>query len=211
MTSSPVDLRSEFHDVRAQGARASCLCCAATALHEHGRKTEMPLSVEYLFYQAVQQGGSESEGVRMDQLSAAIELEGQPLECEWPYNSTPQSRWRMPENVGVLWRAALAIRSSDVAHVIDNLRAGRPVILGLAITAQFFSPPPDAPIQTIDPDPERGLHAVLGIGVKNMNDATCVLIRNSWGAAWGEGGHAWLHEEYLARQLIELAVLKELL
>jgi C1A family cysteine protease len=59
-----------------------------------------------------------------------------------------------------------------------------------------------------------GGHAVMAIGyndqlkIKNTNPGGietkgALLIRNSWGTGWGEGGYGWLPYEYV---LIGLAV-----
>ncbi|MGB3624695.1 MAG: hypothetical protein WA989_02640, partial [Henriciella sp.] len=49
-----IDLRSSFKPVRTQGARMSCLACAATDAHAHMAASAEPFSAEYLFYHAVQ-------------------------------------------------------------------------------------------------------------------------------------------------------------
>jgi C1A family cysteine protease len=55
-----------------------------------------------------------------------------------------------------------------------------------------------------------GGHAVLVVGIGRRTtsaDDDLLMIRNSWGFAWGEGGHAWLPAEYLNDKLIGSCVL----
>jgi C1A family cysteine protease len=52
-------------------------------------------------------------------------------------------------------------------------------------------------------------HAVVAVGHGTTSDQTAILIRNSWGAEWGEGGHAWLTEKFLSPRLFATAILME--
>jgi hypothetical protein len=58
------------------------------------------------------------------------------------------------------------------------------------------------------PDPMRR-HAVIAVGHGMVDGARAVLIRNSWGAAWGVEGHAWLPELFIEPRLTRLALLTE--
>jgi len=58
-----------------------------------------------------------------------------------------------------------------------------------------------------------GGHAVCAVGYDDKMDVTnpssrtatkgALLIRNSWGASWGDGGYGWLPYEYVRRGLAE--------
>ena len=51
--------------------------------------------------------------------------------------------------------------------------------------------------------------AAAAAGYVLGNFQTAILIRNSWGAEWGEDGHAWLTEKFLSPRLFATAILKE--
>ena len=82
----------------------------------------------------------------------------------------------------------------------------------MTISDGFYLPGPDGIVAAAEPpDPERD-HAVLALGHGTLSgSAEAVLVRNFWGPEWGEDGHAWLPEAYLAPSLLRSAVMtKEL-
>lgn len=46
---------------------------------------------------------------------------------------------------------------------------------------------------------DRGSHAVVAMGFRTTAQGREILVHNSWGASWGEGGYAWIGESTLAR------------
>ena len=206
------DLRRELLSVRHQGRRQSCLAFAASAAHEHlGRHLEA-LSVEYLYFHAVARtaGANPDAGSTMEAAGAALTEEGQPFEAAWAYEPAQlyPPMWSPPGSVGTLHRATMSVRALAVDEVCDALDAGSTVVLGLVITDAFWTPGAAGIVPPRDPDIERGGHAVLAVGHgRDENGDRLVLIRNSWGERWGLGGHAWLAEPYLARQLHQTALL----
>jgi C1A family cysteine protease len=60
-------------------------------------------------------------------------------------------------------------------------------------------------------DKVAGGHAIMAVGyddaltIKNANSSTtttgALLIRNSWGTSWGDGGYGWLPYEYVLKGL----------
>ena len=65
-----------------------------------------------------------------------------------------------------------------------------------------LAPPSEAP------DPCRR-HALVAVGYGDVDGVRAVLVRNSWGADWGLGGHAWLPEPFLVPRLTRVALLTE--
>lgn len=75
----------------------------------------------------------------------------------------------------------------DVDTLRWELASGHPVAVGLRITEGWWE------VAGSVPSPEGavvGGHAVLLVGYSVARRAW--RVRNSWGAAWGEGGYAWL-------------------
>jgi co-chaperonin GroES (HSP10) len=52
-------------------------------------------------------------------------------------------------------------------------------------------------------------HAVIAVGHGEIKGQRAVLVRNSWGDSWGDGGYGWLTEKFLLPRVFRLAILKE--
>ena len=204
-----VDLRPFWTGVRDQGSRPSCLACAASDGHSHARSLPHRLSAEYLFYFGAQRmpGGDHSAGLTFEAADAALRNDGQPNEAVWPYQIKEPDPWAPPE-VPKVWLAGLVSLTSSTS-VFEALRSGHPVVVGLRLTPGF-NRVQKAP-HIVDPGGRAaGGHAVLVVGTgrrTTSGDDDLLMIRNSWGFAWGEGGHAWLPAEYLNDKLVGSRVL----
>lgn len=205
-----VDLRPYLLPVRDQGRRQSCLAFATSTAHEHHVGPGELLSVEYLFYHAVARmpGADPSTGTTMAAAAAALADNGQPMEAVWPYSLVQATPWAPPTVTTTLYKTAMTPAKLAFADIIAALDQSLPVILGLAITDAFWRPDPAGRIPDLSPDVERGGHAVLAIGHGIWADGvSALLIRNSWGKGWGQGGHAWVSRSYVDRQLLQTAIL----
>jgi len=98
-----------------------------------------------------------------------------------------------------------------VEAIIAELDQGRPVLVLMYLSMSFDWAGPDGlvdPPVGEQPDFARR-HAVVTVGHGTHKGRRVVLVRNSWGEAWGQGGHAWLTEEFLEPRVFRLAVLTE--
>lgn len=201
-----VDLRALCGTVRDQGARQSCLACAASDAHGVGHGLAHALSAEYLFYYAAQRmpGASPHGGLSFHAADQALRCEGQPDETLWPYQPVGPSPW-LPPPVLQVWRGNLQTVPPSEAEVFHALYAGSPVILGLKMVPGFRRV--QVPPYIVDPTgTPAGGHAVVAVGVGRRPGALTddlVMVRNSWGLGWGCEGHAWLPREYLKDKLVE--------
>ena len=198
-----VDFRARFGTVRDQGTRSSCLACAATDAHSYCHALADPLSVEFLFYQAGRRmaGRDVTGGLTFDAVDDALQVEGQPLESEWPYQCVTPIPWKPPA-VTTRWYGALDDPIAAATEIAATLRTETPVVLGLRLTGEFLAP---RRMPFIIPSKGSGFggHAVLAVGLgQEKANGTVILIRNSWGEAWGLQGHAWLAQAYLDDKLI---------
>ena len=201
-----LDFRPLIGAVRDQGARPTCLAHASTTAHEHARGSTVALSPEYLHYFASGNDTSH-EGVDFPNVSHALLDPGQPAETDCPYyHNEPPTAWEPPTNVLLHRRRSTSPKQSpdEVEALLD---AGRVPVLGISTTDAFYSP---APPWVISPTgPARGLHAVVAVGIGTTYAMRRFLIRNSWGAAWADAGHAWLDDAFIVQHLRDVLVLTE--
>lgn len=210
-----IDLRAQFGPARNQGARPTCLAFATSDAHAALRTGWMPLSCEYAFYQAQHRAGlPPSAGARLSATLDALRHDGQPEEIGWPYlPETPAdpASWAPPADVGPLFGRASTITHPALAQIIDQLEHARPVLILLTLSRAFYRPDHRAvvwPAPGETPEPARR-HAVVAVGHGTVEAQPALLIRNSWGARWGDAGYAWLTESFLAPRIFAAATLME--
>ena len=140
-------------------------------------------------------------GLSVSACFRALEMFGVCRESRWPYKNhrvttKPSSR--------AFWAAErlLGIRYSQVPMTLDGMRSclARQLPFVLAFVRYKF--------QTITPEGEFllgsgiiGSHAVMVVGYSDSIQK--VLIRNSWGSAWGMQGYGLLSYEYLRPELTD--------
>lgn len=209
------DLRSSLGPARDQGARPTCLAFAASDAHAGVRSPWRTLSPEYVFFHAQRRAGRPlTAGATPGALFAALAAEGQPVETAWPYSAALPSNlagWGPPTEITGLLRAYVIAGPLSWEAVIAQLTAGRPVILLLTLSASFYGPDAHGvivPANDEAPDPALR-HAVVAVGYGRVDGRPALLIRNSWGEAWGLAGHAWLYELYVTERMFGAATLNE--
>lgn len=131
-----------------------------------------------------------------------VELGGWPYEIDWAT--------RKPKNLHALpslraMRAATGHRihsyyridetgSDRIEAIIAALRAQHPVVFGTPVDRAFTQFSGSEPLAPPKGDTVGG-HAMMLCG---YDRAKGFLMHNSWGESWGQGGFAYLTEEYLA-------------
>lgn len=187
----------------------SCLACAASDAHAHVISSHEALSAEYLYFHAVQNmpGADPSQGTSLPAISKALFDHGQPCESAWPYltDQPAPADWHPPSGIEELHFARLDTRQTTPEDIARLIGTAGPVLLGLIITDAFYRCDPQGRIPNVARDTPRAAHAVLAIGCGG-SDGRHILVRNSWGASWGDQGHGWLPPAYISRQLAEAAV-----
>lgn len=208
------DLRKSFGPIRDQGPRPTCLAFAASDAHAAARGDPWdPLSCEYAYYRAVKrQGGGPLDGTTVPAMLAVLEQDGQPREADWPYLPTAPidtSLWQPPAGLNRFYKRKGNYMSGDFGKITRSMDAGIAVIVVMTISRAFFVPTADAIVAGTEPVVPSLLHAVVAVAHATDGVERLILVRNSWGAGWGDRGHAWLAEHYAAPRIVDLAVLKE--
>lgn len=210
-----VDLRTNFGPARDQGARPTCLAFAASDTHAGLRDGWAPLSCEFAFYRAQQRAGrGPGEGAVLPAMLEALRIDGQPEEMGWPYAPVAPADtagWKPPSALGPRFGRNGAKGGPDLAMVMTMLNQGRPVMLLTMLSASFYLPDADGVVTPAnDEQPDSSLrHAIVAVGHGKVDRSPAILVRKSWGPAWGLDGHAWLTTQFLVPRLFAAANLLE--
>ncbi|MBW8295430.1 C1 family peptidase [Sphingopyxis sp.] len=215
MLTVETDLRPLFGPARDQGQRPTCLAFAASDAHAGLRADWVPLSCEFAFYHAQRRSNSSPlQGATLGSILEALKQDGQPAEEGWPYLTNLPSdygSWFPPAKLGPIFRRGGSACADALTAIIDKLDRNEPVILLTTLSPSFYAPTINGIVDPADgeaPDPALR-HAIIAVGHGTFNGSTIVLIRNSWGQAWGINGYAWLTERFLTPRLFATASLLE--
>lgn len=205
------DLRDRFGTVRDQGHRPTCLAFAVSDTHAAIRGAWDPLSCEYLFYHAVKRsGGSPHSGTTLVHAFEALEWEGQPRESDWPYlKDVPDdlSAWLPPTGNPELFRRTSETVRPMFNEVWSEVSDGTPIVVAISLSQAFYLVGDTGIIDVSESLDKANRHAVVAVACGHYKECLFLLVRNSWGAAWGIDGHAWLSERYLSPRIVGAAKL----
>lgn len=196
-----VDLRAHCSPVEDQGQIGSCIPCAVVgALEYQYRKAGQPavdLSRLFVYFNARRMRGTADtdSGVSVPQGLAAFMAFGAPPESDWPYR--PDLLTKVPDQA--VYDAARAHVPGEYARVdgADHIRGA----LAQQFPVPFLFQVPERcyaeagrtgvmPVPTAaeaDAASRESGHAMLLVGYDL--DAGAYLVRNSWGADWGDQGY----------------------
>jgi C1A family cysteine protease len=216
-TSDRVDLREYFLDADDQlGLNASTAhAVAAMAEYFERRATGKLLrpSRLFLYQNALRLRRSPSDrGSDLRTTLASLVRCGAPPERHWPYDIDrfpvqPDAflySFRAPYDAAVYVRLDVRKSSGELTlrTVKAFLAAGFPVAFGFGVPSSLgddgmipYRPTFDSII---------GHQAVLAVGYDDRwlsGSRGALLVRNSWGRAWGESGYGWLPYVYVEEQL----------
>jgi Papain family cysteine protease len=209
------DLRQLFGPIRDQGQRPTCLAFATSDLHAALRGQWAQLSCEYLFFYAQHRAKRKPhEGALLPAMLDAVRHDGQPHETGWPYLTalpTDLTQWTPPSGISPLFRRAGDTGSHTLDYMVSELDSGRPLIVLLRLSWSFDWVKSDGIVDEAageQPDLNRR-HAIIAAGHGEVNGQRAIIVRNSWGNGWADGGYGYLTEKYLVPRVFQLAILKE--
>ena len=161
------DHRDRFGPARDQGARPTCLAFAMSDAHAAAIEPWIPLCCEYLFFHAKRRGNtSPHSGATIPTIREALEMDGQPVETDWPYlRAVPADlkKWQPPAKVGPLFRRKSDLVGTGFDEAWDSVAAGKPALVGMTLSDAFYSPSHAGVVDSDEAvDPSRR-HAVVAV------------------------------------------------
>ncbi|MCB1812448.1 MAG: hypothetical protein KDK04_12130 [Candidatus Competibacteraceae bacterium] len=205
-----VDLRAYCSAVENQGQIGSCTANAAVgALEYHylrrdGRSPE--LSRLFVYYNARRLRGSlqQDTGATIPEAMAALLAYGACREELWPYNPMLFAAEPPPHAYqdGKQHEAVHYARVNGIQGVIHALADGFPVAFGTYLPARCYQEAASTGLMPEPTEAERnatpqGGHAMLIVGYDQH--AQHVIVRNSWGEHWGDGGYCKIPFQLITR------------
>ena len=226
---SSVDLRRWCSPIEDQGEIGACTAHAGVGMVEYYEKRAFGKHIEAsrLFLYKATRNLAElhgDSGASIRSTMGALVLFGVPPEKYWPYTDKLPDFDKEPSafcySFAENYKSIKYFRHDPpqlseeavLESVKKSLVAGIPVMFGFTVYSSMDQANSTGKI----PFPcsnERvlGGHAVVAVGYDDKmetRNADCdvatkgaLLIRNSWGGGWGDGGYGWLPYEFLYREL----------
>ena len=200
-----VDIRSKCPPVYDQSTLGSCTANAGVAARVMLDNLTVDLSRLDLYYyeRLIENTVNEDSGANMRDIGNALATYGVCEEKLFPYDITKFTN--KPTDADNTNGATYKIKSYYSVKTIDDIKnvlavKQHPVLIGIAVYASFES---ESVAKTgIVPLPKKneqmlGGHAVLVVGYDNKKK--CLIVRNSWGAGWGDKGYFYLPYTYVTK------------
>ncbi len=216
------DLRQWCSPIEDQGNLGSCTANAGVSLVEYFQRRAFGkyLNGARLFlYKATRNllGWTGDQGAYLRDTMKALVLFGVPPETYWPYkiskfdDEPPAFCYAFGQSFKAIKYYRLDPRgtssSQALSAVRQSLAGGLPSMFGFSV----YSSMPGVNDGTGDiPMPQpgdklEGGHAMVAVGYDDAKkigkEKGALLIRNSWGTAWGEKGYGWLPYAYVEEGL----------
>jgi C1A family cysteine protease len=203
---SEFDLRPSMPPVYDQGQLGSCTGNAIAAAMEYERDrqglSEFIPSRLFIYYneRALEGTVSSDSGAVIRDGIKVVNTDGVCPEALWPYDVgmfavKPPKRCFVTAKTD---RAVQYLAIQTLGDLKDAISSNLAVVFGFTVYESFESP---SVAQTgVMPMPKRGEatvggHAVVAVGYSDPKGY--VIVRNSWGASWGDHGYFYMPYQYL--------------
>ncbi len=225
------DLREWCSPVEDQGRIGSCTANAGVGLLEYYERKAFGrhLDASRLFLYKVTRNLMKAKGdtgAYLRQTMGAMVLFGVPPEMYWPYSDEEAKYDQEPsafcyafaqnyQAMKYFRHDPPGTKAEEVLKKVKaHLAAGHPAMFGFTVYNSIEQAEADGKIPFPSPKEKiEGGHAIVTVGyddrlkIKNRTGKSettgALLIRNSWGKDWGDGGYGWLPYDYVLRGLAE--------
>lgn len=182
-----------------------------TSAHEWLRRREA-LSVEDAFHQAKRLdpwAGEESTSVH--HVLRGIDEFGHAIEAAWRYGAPPFPGAPPTLSLDPANRRDLASPWSQAAHAsfedLISLVERYCTVLSFGFVPDSWERP-DGTIDVVGDVLAVDGHAVLAVGSIVRNNRKLIIVKNSWGEAWGDHGYGYVTQAYAERHLLSAHILE---
>jgi C1A family cysteine protease len=200
-----VDLRPLCPPVVDQGQLGSCTGNAIAAAHhfaqlKQGEKAFAPSRLFIYYNERVIEGTVKQDaGAEIRDGFKSIAQQGVCRESCWQYNISKFAR-KPPKSCYTQAAKHKAVQYLAVTPTLNQLKGcladGYPFVFGFTVYASFEDIGSDGlvPMPTLS-EQMLGGHAVAAVGYDDGMQR--FIVRNSWSAAWGDGGYCYFPYPYL--------------
>lgn len=208
-----VDLRSSMTPIEDQRNTNSCVANAVAGAYEylvkrHLRDEAYDVSRLFIYFNARTIDGSQAPSDRGSAIVKAIESLrsfGACSEETWPFDEEAVNR--RPNETAYAEAKDFLVEDleampTDLETWKHCLAEGNPIIFGIKLFSTFDRQKTKGlvpmPLRSESEREDHGGHTMLAVGYSDTD--ALFIVRNSWGARWGDAGYCYIPYEYVMNE-----------